>query len=118
MIQNLNSTDFILQNLDPSSPRVKAVRSNKGYVLLIKADWCGHCRRYLPIFRDQSIKRRDYTFLILDHDKNETLLRQWANLESPAFEANSFPTIIIYDASGMPLRKFEEDRTKLDTLLV
>jgi thiol-disulfide isomerase/thioredoxin len=101
MITNVNSGDFILQSLDLSSPRIKAPKGCKGWVLLIKAEWCGHCRRYLPQFEEFSTKYPEYMFLVLEETNNTRCIQQWKELISPLFTVDGFPTVVVYDQLGI-----------------
>lgn len=102
MIQQLSQSDFKLQSLDTKSPKL---RNSKGYsVLLIKAEWCGFCHRYLPEFESQSQKYKKVNFVYIEQTDEERLLNQWAELANPAYAINGFPTVVLYDKKGDPLK--------------
>jgi thiol-disulfide isomerase/thioredoxin len=122
MIHYVNSKDFILQDLDITSPigefgKIKNSRT-KLNVLMIKNNNCGHCVRYFPEYLDISSDYSNVNFLVLETstEVNHKILDHWRNLISPAFPVNGVPTIVIYDADG----KFDqvvEDRGQLRTLI-
>lgn len=116
MITNINSGDFILQSLDLTSPRIKPPKGCRGWVLLVKAEWCGHCRRYLPAFEEFSTKFPEYMFLVLEETQNSHCIRQWKELVSPAFMVDGFPTVVVYDKSGVQA-SIVPDRFRLDKYL-
>lgn len=108
MVQKVNANDFLLQNIDTSiSPR------SGGYILLIKAAWCGHCVRYLPIFEELSKQHPDRQFLVLETTENMYIIKQWSNLLFPVYKVNSFPTVVIFGKDGLPTRVVN-DRMTLD----
>ena len=105
MIQELKASNFILQNIDLNSAELKGSKHDM-MCLLIKAVWCGHCKSYYPQYEQFSKTASNIGFMVLestDHD-NETLLGHWKNLVNPAFEVSGFPTVIIYNAKGTPVK--------------
>lgn len=112
MIHELNASNFILQNIDLQSPELK----NTSYdiiVLLVKANWCGFCTAYLPVFRQNSFKGDNVGYMVVEsteHD-NDILIEQWKHLVNPVFTINSYPSIVIYNRNGSPLGPVE--RTQL-----
>ena len=101
MYQKLDSRDFILQNIDTKSPRVR--KASKGMVLLIKAAWCPHCVQYIPEFETFSSQHSNYKFYVVEQTENNALLDSWKELVNPAFEVNGFPTVVLYDRDGTPI---------------
>ena len=64
------------------------VGGSKTEVILFKANWCGHCTRFLPQW--EKIKKKyksKYDFIKYDSDKDKKIFDQWG--------VNSFPTIIV-----------------------
>ncbi len=99
MIQFVDERNFVLQSLDQTSP---AVIPHKKAILMIKANWCGHCIRYLPTFEEYSIKNPHIQFFVLESEQNEKLLRRWQQLATPAFRVDGYPTLVLYDEDGHP----------------
>ena len=60
----------------------------KTELILFKAEWCGHCTRFLPVWNKMEKKYKSkYSFTKYDSDKDSKTLESWG--------INSFPTIII-----------------------
>lgn len=111
LISQLASKHFVLQNIDISKPSVGS--EGRPIVLLIKAEWCGFCQRYLPEFDNLSQQHKKIKFCTVEQTQNETMLaKHWPSLVNPAFQVNGYPTVVLYDAEGTPLRVVE-DRSKL-----
>lgn len=103
-----SAKDFILQNINP-----KTIGKAKGYIVLVKANWCPHCIMYEPSFERQSLLNNSYKFIIVEQTKNEQLLTQWKELISPAFEVQGYPTLLSFDSKGK-FKEFIEDRDHID----
>lgn len=57
-------------------------------VILFKAEWCGHCTHFLPVWDKMEKKYKSkYSFTKYDSDKDTKILESWG--------VNSFPTIIV-----------------------
>ncbi len=110
MIHPVTEQNFILQNID-----IKSLNLNPSdfLFLFIKARWCGHCVSYLPQYNQYSAKYTDINFLVLESTDNERLLEQWSKLVHPAFSVAGFPTVVMYNHEGVPI-KVVTDRFKLD----
>ena len=68
------------------------IDNSKPIVALFYVDWCGYCRRFMPIFGDYAKKyNKDFTFAIINCDLPEN--------RAIAVENNirSFPTLKIID---------------------
>lgn len=68
------------------------IDTSKPIVALFYVDWCGYCRRFMPIFGDYAKKyNKDFTFAIINCDLPEN--------RAVALENNirSFPTLKIID---------------------
>lgn len=111
LISKLSSQDFVLQNIDVSRPSVG--NDNKPIVLFIKADWCGYCQRYSPVFESLSMQFKKIKFCVLELTENESMLRRkWPELVFPYYKVEGYPTLVLYDADGNPL-KVVEDRENI-----
>lgn len=109
IVRALEDKDFELQNINP-----KIIGGRDVGVLFIKAEWCGYCTQYIPTFEQYSSQQKDTAaFLTLETTKNEKKLEQWRNLQSPAFDIQGFPTLVLYSSSGFPI-KVVNDRFNLE----
>ena len=99
-ISHLSTKDFVLQNI--------ITDDKKPIVLLIKAAYCGYCTRYMPTFETLSKQHKKIKFCVLEYTENQHLIDfQWRQLIHPVFEVNYYPTIVIYNADGMPYKVIE-----------
>lgn len=56
-------------------------------LILFKADWCGHCKRFSPIWEKMQEKyKKEFNFITIDSTEKEQL-KNW--------KVNSFPTIFV-----------------------
>ena len=61
-------------------------------IAMFYVDWCGYCRRFMPIFGEVSKKmNKDFTFSVVncDYPENLKLLEE--------YNINHFPTVYIID---------------------
>ena len=113
MIQKLTARNFNLQSL--SFQTTPSLNKKHPSVLLVKANWCGYCTKYLPLFKSLSERYKSVNFVFVEEEENKYLLNQWANLVNPKFTIKGFPMVILYDISGHPIQ--EIDRDQLETYL-
>lgn len=107
MIEELNESNFFLQNIDFAS--LKLGKVPKTIFLLIKAQWCGFCIKYEPIYRTFDITYPDIGFFILDEANAKNLIPQWNELANPKFNVNSYPMVVMYDGNtGTPIKVLED----------
>ncbi len=67
-------------------------QANKPVIAMFYVDWCGYCRRFMPIFGEVSKKmNKDFTFSVVncDYPENLKLLEE--------YNINHFPTVYIID---------------------
>jgi len=58
----------------------------KPSVYLFKAEWCGHCQHFKPVWEGLQEKYRNkYNFITYDSDKNSKEIKEW--------KVEGFPTI-------------------------
>lgn len=71
---------------------VEAEKTNKPVVAMFYVDWCGYCRRYMPIFGKFAKEYKDkYTFAVINCDKPENRKLVEEN------NIMAFPTLIVFD---------------------
>ena len=67
-----------------------AVNNDKPAIVLVYADWCGYCKRFMPnfetLYRQYSLK---YNFSMVNSDTNGAITRQLG--------VNGYPTVFIID---------------------
>tara|TARA_A100001015_G_C15040576_1_gene739360 strand:- start:1448 stop:1804 length:357 start_codon:yes stop_codon:yes gene_type:complete len=62
--------------------------SDKKEVYLFKADWCPHCKAFLPVWEKLSNDLgSQHDFVLYDGDKNKDKVDEW--------KVDGFPTIIV-----------------------
>lgn len=76
---------------------------SKPTVYLFKADFCGHCKNFKPIWDKLQLKykREDIDFITYDSDKNGDMMGK--------YNVMGFPTIIMETKDG--LKEFDDMRT-------
>tara|TARA_B100001093_G_C26719230_1_gene967064 strand:- start:383 stop:742 length:360 start_codon:yes stop_codon:yes gene_type:complete len=62
-------------------------KSNKATMYLFKADWCPHCKKFLPLWKELSKKYNNIDYKTMDSEKNKKQIQQW--------EISGYPTIIL-----------------------
>ena len=61
--------------------------ADKTEIYLFKAEWCGHCKGFKPVWEKIKEEYKDkYTFITLDSEKDKAKIDQWG--------VGGFPTII------------------------
>jgi len=99
-LNNLNLFDGL------DNPPMTGGGKNKINIMLFKAEWCGHCQRFKPVWEQLSKKfQSKFNFIVYDSDKNENMMTK--------YKINGFPTILIQD--GDIIKPYEDNRD-LDTL--
>jgi thiol-disulfide isomerase/thioredoxin len=75
-----------------------------GGLLLVKADWCGHCKRVLPELEEVSrLTGSAFPIYKLDSDKNKNTVNKLG--------VNGFPTIFFIEQDGRISKQYEKERT-------
>ena len=74
---------------------------NKVDIILFKADWCGHCKRFKPVWEMLHKKfESKFNFIVYDADKNAKMLEQ--------YKVDGFPTVLFKD--GEHFKPYEGSR--------
>ena len=61
--------------------------ADKTKIYLFKAEWCGHCKGFKPLWEKIKEEYKDkYTFVTLDSEKDKEKIDEW--------KISGFPTII------------------------
>lgn len=72
--------------LDQTGGSNKQVNKEKPTLYLFKADWCPHCKQFLPLWNKLSKKYNHIDYKTMDSEKNRKQIQQW--------EVTGYPTII------------------------
>lgn len=103
MVKNLKSSDI-------KNKKIKGV--NKHGMLLIYAEWCGHCHRFIPDFEKiDSLTGSNYICAkIEDKQLNPKLMKELG--------VNGFPTIKFFDKNGYVISDYPNDQQRtVDNIL-
>lgn len=72
-------------------------------MMIVKADWCGHCRRALPEFENVSkLTGEAFQIYKLDADKNKKI--------TTSMGVTGFPTIFFIEEDGKVSRHYTKER--------
>lgn len=84
--------------------------NNKPGLLLIHAEWCGHCKRFKPTFNKiASQLGKDFPCMsIEDSDMTDTL--------KSSLQFGGYPTIKFFDQRGKIISDYNGDRSESDIL--
>jgi thiol-disulfide isomerase/thioredoxin len=74
---------------------------SKTSIYLFKAEWCGHCQHFKPVWNGlQNKYKNKYNFITYDYEKNSKEMKEW--------KVNSFPTI--YFKNGNNATQYDGSR--------
>jgi len=87
----------------------KSVHNNKPGMLLIMADWCGHCQRFKPTYNEICKQiGKDFICTSIEHDQLQKSPRL-----IDALQFSGYPTIKFFDKSGRIISEYKSnDRSK------
>ena len=78
-------------------------------MLLVFANWCGHCKHFIPIFNDIS-KSLGSSFVCASIESEE--LKSDGEKLSIALKVQGFPTIKFFDQNGKIIGNYDDNRDK------
>jgi thiol-disulfide isomerase/thioredoxin len=92
------------------------INLKKPGLLLVRADWCGHCKRYMPTYEKLAkMFPQDGDFLIV-HIESEEVKKPNASKVLENF-VEYFPTMLFFDKDGNIVQKYNGDRENLPEML-
>lgn len=79
-------------------------------VVLVKAEWCGFCQRFAPVFSElkQKLENEHRAFVILDEATNKDQIRDLP------FVVKGYPTIALMDSKKEKYKTYRGTRSKED----
>ncbi len=89
---------------------------NKPGLLLVRADWCGHCKRYMPTFEKLAQMFPHNGDFLIAHIESEEVKKPNADKALSNF-VEYYPTILFFDKDGNIVQKFNGDRENLPEML-
>ena len=76
--------------------------NNKVDIMLFKADWCGHCKNFKPVWdKISEAYNKKFNFIVYDADKQREKFEE--------YKVDAFPTVII--KNGNNKMQYDGDRT-------
>jgi thiol-disulfide isomerase/thioredoxin len=106
----------VVKELSPSdfhSVKEWELISNKCSILLIYADWCGHCKRFREEYENFAANATFLDVLALNGSEYSSLMSKIKEDKPGLF--NGFPTIV-YFSGGKPVEAYRGDRSEADLL--
>lgn len=104
----LKSQDFKI-NSGQVYINTDVTKKNPG-IILIWANWCGHCHRFIPTFNElQKQLGPNFPLVSLEESDIDKQLSRDLNI-------NGFPTIKFFDQSGKIIADYNKERDKASLL--
>lgn len=105
---SLKNQDITVQN---SKCVIKpSICNNKPGILLIHANWCGHCKRFKPVYEEinrilnKNVVNAPLLALESEEMTDENVVKK--------LNVRGFPTILFFDQNGVIMDKpYENERT-------
>ena len=86
--------------LDLKLKKMKGGNDTKGELILFKADWCGYCTRFKPVWDKLTENYTKVKYTVYDADKDQKTMLKYG--------ITSFPTIMFNN--GKEVEKFQGER--------
>ncbi len=104
MSKVLTEKDFILQNL----------KEIDNAMILYKADWCGYCVKFKPLFEKLATEYPNIVFGVVDVDEQKELVNNNNNLAYPEYDVKGYPTVVFYKNKRFHLKLNPKNRNEKD----
>ena len=103
-VKNLSASDFFIRNNEVyiNTP----VINGKPFMLLVHANYCGHCVRFAPDYANLSRQTNRFNFLALEAEDMKRNPRL-----ADALKIQGYPTILFGNAKGLVAEEFNGDRS-------
>lgn len=76
---------------------------NTGGMVIVKAEWCGYCKRTMPeLFKVSQLTGSMFPIFKIDSDVNKNLINKMG--------VQGFPTIFFIEKDGLISSKYSQDR--------
>lgn len=106
LIIELSPENFDIKNKKIVHPKLK---NKKGMVAYL-ASWCGHCKKFAPVYDNVSqTLGNSFPLFYLDCEK-------YAEFSSKKLNVKGFPTVLYIDRNGHPFKQYSKQRSE-DELL-
>ena len=100
-------------------PYVKNKKMTGPCVVVIHAEWCGHCKDFMPVYKNEIVPSNNF-----DEELKDLLTlssveeKEYSNAKDLFGEIDGYPTIryITFDQSGKPLKDNNGTIMKMDAV--
>ena len=92
------------------------INLKKPGLLLVRANWCGHCVRYMPTYEKLAKMFSDKGDFIIAHIESEEVKKPTVGRVLENF-VEGFPTLLLFDANGNIIQRYSGDRENLPDML-
>ena len=113
-VKNLLFSDFKIDNNNVTINR--SIMNNNPGILLIHATWCGHCKHFMPVYKNLSSRlnqlKDSFTCLTIESEE----LKKDNGLLSKALGVQGYPTICWVAQDGKIIGQYNGNRN-LESIL-
>ena len=97
---------------EPKTDPPETFVPNANHVVLVYADWCGHCQKFKPEWRKfrrmaRNMPKLRTSELDVDDKTNKAMIK--------SLDANTFPTVVMIKPTGEKI-KYSGDRSSVDLM--
>ncbi len=113
MIKELKSKNIIIK-ADSNAYIDKVLLKENPGILLVHADWCGHCKRFIPVYKElaDTFSKNGDRFNVFSIESAELTDKNVVQ----RLNVVGFPTIYFFDQNGLIMNSYNGSRDK-DSLL-
>lgn len=92
------------------------INLKKPGLLLVRADWCGYCKRYMPTYQKLAKMFPEKGEFVIAHIESEELKKPTVSRVLENF-VEHYPTLLFFDANGNIAQRYSGDRENLPEML-